>query len=138
MATQAFGFRSHRCRASMSAVRFRINADKSATLAGVHYQDLRGVLDAAAIHYYEDLRKLRAKKRPSARDREMLEYVTGMLQVLETTRLAVSAGIAATYPKYDRAFTPAERLEAIKAERNERVMIDALIDAAIAQRAKRA
>lgn len=98
----------------------------------MNYSDLRSIFDAAAIHYYDDLKKLRKKKRLSGSDREALAWYEHMVKVLDLIKLSVDAGIHATYPtKVVRPLTKKERLATVTAERNERVLIDGLVARAL-------
>ncbi len=110
------------------SIRFRIHGSGEATLAGVEQRDLRSILDGAAIHYYDDLAKLKAKKRLTAQDREMLAWLKHMVTTLHAVQGAIDAGIRSTFPKRpERILTKAERLEIVKAERSERELIDSCV-----------
>lgn len=116
------------------SVRFRIHENtRQATVAGVHYQDLRSIFSAAAINYYDDLAKLRRKKRLSAQERENLAWVEGQLQIIKTIEGAISDAIAATHPP-PRPPTKADRLRAVQEARKERLLLDSILDQIIARR----
>lgn len=107
------------------SIRFRIHASGEATLAGVEQHDLRSILDGASIHYYDDLAKLRAKKRLTANDRETIAWLEHMVKTLNALQKATDAGIRSTFPtRPERAPTKAERLAIVKAERYERELIE--------------
>lgn len=113
------------------STRFRINEkSRTATLAGVDYQDLRSIFDGAAIHYHDDLRKLRAKKRLTAHEKESKAWVEHQLKVLETIKQAVDAGIQATFPKrLERPLTKKERWALIDHAKKERELFDRIFSA---------
>lgn len=101
------------------SVRFRIHKNGSATLAGVDYQDLRSVLDGAAIHYYDDLR--------TERHPESIDFIKHQIKVLQLAKDAVDQAIAATFPPKP-ALTPAQRRKKIRMEREERILIDSIVN----------
>lgn len=108
----------------MPAVRFRVNPNHSATLAGVDYQELRSIFDAAAIHYYDQLSALRKKKRLSGNQKEELAWVKQQLKVLEQIKEATYAGLRATWPQSpERPLTKAERRARVSEARKERELL---------------
>ena len=113
----------------MSA-RFRIHPNHTATLAGVDHRDLRSVFDAAAIHYYDMVQSLERKKRLTADDREGLAWAKAQLKVLDAIKIAVDAGIKATFPcRPKRVPTKADRLKAVRAVQQERLFLASIIAA---------
>lgn len=67
-------------------LRIRIHKNRSATLTGVGYSDLKGIFDAAANRMY-DLKDERPK------DKQTQDYCNGVLKLLEDLRKAMDAGI---------------------------------------------
>lgn len=109
------------------SVRFQIHGTK-ATVSGVEQHDIRSIFDAAAINYYDDLRKLRAKKRLTANEKETRDWLEHQLKVLETLKQAVDAGIRATFPKRpERPLTKKERWALVNNSKKERELLDNLL-----------
>lgn len=115
------------------SVRLRIYKDHTATLAGINYQDLRGIFDWAMCALYEDKKRLRAKKSRTKQEEEQLQYLDGMLQVAEEFLKATNAAIAASFPKHTRTLSKVERYDLIREERRERLLIESIIQMALSE-----
>lgn len=115
----------------MSA-RYRIRKNGSATLAGVPHQDLRFILTAAAVHCYDEIAKLRKCKRPSS---EEMALYRAQIQTLDILKASMDEEV----DRVNRAGRPIrvptkeERRRSVIEARKERILLEEVLDQAIAE-----
>lgn len=113
-------------------MRYRITGHARATVAGVDHQDMRSILTAAANHYYDELAKSRKGSRGS--DPEMAAFCRSQLQILDALKASMDAEIDrinGRTPRFPR--TKAERLRAVSEACKERILLEEVLDQAIAE-----
>lgn len=117
------------------SMRYRIRENRTATLAGVPHQDLRSILTAAAVQYYDEIAKLRKRARPRPGDAEAMAFYRAQVQTLDVLKASMDAEIdrvnRAGRPV--RAPTKEERRRAVIEARKERILLEEVLDQALAE-----
>lgn len=112
-------------------MRYRITGRESATVAGVDHADMRSILTAAANHYYDELRKSARRSDP-----EMEAFCRSQLQVLDALKASMAAEIDRINGRTPRVLrSKAERLRAVTEARRERILLEKILDQALAEHA---
>lgn len=102
--------------------RIKIHANKQATLSGLNYDDLRSILTAASIRFYESLDKAKKKK-----DIEDIEWYQHMLKLMDCTRASMDMAIRNTYLERPTTLTKKQRLAKVIEERKERLLVQEIL-----------
>lgn len=109
----------------MSA-RFKIHPSGNATISGINYRVFRSILDAASIHYHEDIEKFRKSKKKQEKD--LVAYQKEQLKAIDYLRQAIHQGIEDTFPNRPaKRLTKAERFAKVRASEKERAQMDNIL-----------
>lgn len=103
--------------------RFRINKNGIATVAGVPYNAMRWILDAAAVSFHEDRAK---QEKENPRDRETLGLIKSMVDLLNLLQWSMNESMLQGFTV--TPVTRSSRLAKVKQARNERKLIDVITD----------
>ena len=124
-----------RSRREQSSPRVSVHKDDRVTVAGLGYHALRGIVSAATINYYQDLKALNertgrwAELHGSEVNRaESLMYVKTMLAVLKLLEESLTSAKRTAIYGAPANLTKEERLKAVREERKERILIESLLE----------
>lgn len=103
--------------------RFKIDQAGCASVSGIHYTNMRWILDAAFVSFHESLKKEKARKKP---DKENIAELERQLSIMNLFQESMTESIKATHPR-PRPPTKEDRLAIVRREKYERELLDRLV-----------
>lgn len=103
--------------------RFKIDQAGCASVSGIHYTNMRWILDAAFVSFHDSLKKEKSKKKP---DKENIAELERQLKIMALFQESMGESIKASHPR-PRPPTKEERLAIVRKEKYEREFIDRLV-----------
>jgi hypothetical protein len=97
----------------------KIGHNAKSTLTGVNYRELTEILTGAAIHFLEEITKLRE----TGQDPEMSHYCETKLKQIRCIEVAIRKAISDTFGPPTKP-TKAQRWRAVQESENERRIIE--------------
>jgi hypothetical protein len=113
-------------------IRIKIHKSQQATMSGLHYDDLRSILTAASLNFYESLDKAQKKN-----DTESIEWYQYMLKLMDCTKSAMDVAIQNTYPPRPTSLTKKQRWAKVREEKKERLLLDQVLSDILAEARQR-